>query len=157
MLIRIVLLAVVLLWSGEASAEKILLNQSGGGVKELGGVDDAAKVTQATLLAGEDQTNNVIRVEGQFLYAVDDADLVVKAAPGFVHTFTCWPEDAAATAGSVELRDATAAGGGTVVYREEFAAALYPGKTITLDAIFATGIVIDFTTTADVMCTVTYR
>ena len=157
MLIRLLLAITLFLTSDVLAGSKIDLTQSGGSIVTLGGVDDAAKVTQSTLLAGEDQTNNVIRVEGQFLYAVDDADLVVKATPGFVHTFTCWPEDAAATAGSVELRDATAAGGGTVVYREEFAAALYPGKTITLDAIFATGIVIDFTTTADVMCTVTYR
>ena len=157
MLIRLLLAVALFLTSDVLAGSKIDLTQSGGSIVTLGGVDDAAKVTQSTLLAGEDQTNNVIRVEGQFLYAVDDADLVVQAAPGFVHTFTCWPEDAAATAGSVELRDATAAGGGTVVYREEFAAALYPGKTITLDAIFATGIVIDFTTTADVMCTVTYR
>lgn len=115
------------------------------------------RTTLGTLISGEDQTNNLIKVEQRYSYAVDDADLVVKDTAGFVHTFTCWGEDAAATAGSVELRDSATAGAGTVVYGETFAAAAYTAKTITLDAIFLTGIVIDFTTTADVFCTVTYR
>jgi hypothetical protein len=116
-----------------------------------------ARTTLGTLLAGEDQTNGVMKVEERYSYALDDADLVVKGTPGFVHTFTCWGEDGTAEAGSVTLRDATSAGSGTIVYGETFAAAAYTAKTIILDAIFATGIVIDFTTTTDVFCTVTYR
>jgi len=115
------------------------------------------RVTLGTLLAGEDQTNNVLRVEGQFSYAQDDADLVVKASAGFLHAVICYGEDGTAEAGSVAIRDATAAGAGTVVWQETIAAAAYTSKSIVFDIVMPTGIVIDFTTTADVFCLVSYR
>ena len=114
-------------------------------------------VTLGTLISGEDQTNNVIRTESQFSYCVDDADIVCKSAAGFLHAVTCWPEDAAAIAGRVQIRDATAAGAGTVVWQDEFAAAEHTPSGAVLNVVMATGIVIDFDTTADVFCTVSYR
>jgi hypothetical protein len=119
-------------------------------------INDDGQITQ-TLQAGEDQTNDVQKVEQRFSYCLDDADIVCKATPGFVHSISCWGEDAAATAGRVQLRDATAAGAGTVVWGQEFAAAIASPNSVILDIVMAAGIVIDFDTTADVFCTVSYR
>jgi hypothetical protein len=119
-------------------------------------VNSSGQITQ-TLQAGEDQTNNVQKVEEQFSYCLDDADIVCKATPGFLHTVSCWGEDAAATAGRVQIRDATAAGGGTVVWQQEFAAAIATPVTWVADIVMTTGIVIYWDTTADVFCTVSYR
>lgn len=121
-------------------------------------VNSSGQVT-TTLLAGEDQTNSVMKVEGQFSFAVDDADLVVKNAPGFLHSVWCYAEDAAATAGTVRITNTTAAGGAeaTEVWGDDFAAAAYRPIGAVLDIVMTTGIVIDFTTTADVKCAVSYR
>ena len=121
-------------------------------------VNSSGQVT-TTLGAGEDQTNGVMKVEGQFSFAVDDADLVVKAAPGFLHSVWCYPEDAAATAGTVRITNTTAAGGAetTEVWGDDFAAAAYRPIGAVLDIVMTTGIVIDFTTTADVKCGISYR
>ena len=89
------------------------------------GSADQLGVSLATLLAGEDQTNNVMRTEQQFSFAIDDADLVVKNSPGFLHSVWCYPEDGAATAGTVRITNTTAAGGAetTEVWGADFAAA----------------------------------
>lgn len=84
------------------------------------------------------------------------ADTLVKTGPGVVHTVTC-ASDAAATAGTVAIRDATAAGAGTIIQTIEFVAAFFPPVTITLDVAFKTGLFLDFTTTADVMCSASFR
>lgn len=111
----------------------------------------------ASLLSGEDQTNSVFRVEGQFSYKnIPHADTQVKATPGFVHSVTCG-SDAAATAGTISLLDATAAGGTPVVYTWTFTTNNYPSATVLLDVVMTTGIYMDYTTTADVDCVVAYR
>lgn len=122
-----------------------------------GTLNNGLPVSQSSLQAGEDQTNSVSKVEQQFSYCLDDADIVCKASPGFVHSVSCWGEDAAATAGRVQLRDATAAGAGTVVWGQEFAAAIASPNSVILDIVMTTGIVLDWDTTADVFCTVSYR
>lgn len=124
------------------------------------GTNGAAWVYPAYLTSGEDDVNNVVRVEGQFSYAVDDADIVLADA-GYLHTFQCWPEDATAEAGSVAIRDADSAGTGTIIWQDTIAAAAYvPGDhnpKVPFDYNLTTGLVIDFTTTTDVFCTVSYR
>lgn len=112
-----------------------------------------------TELAGEDSDADVIKVEHQYSVAIDDADLVVKNSAGFLHAVWCYPEDAAATAGSVRITNTTAAGGAetTEVWGDDFAAAAYRPVYAVLDIVMSTGIVIDFTTTADVKCGVSYR
>jgi len=61
-------------------------------------VNSSGQVTQ-TLQAGEDQTNDVQKVGGQFSYSTPKtADYQVKNAAGFVHTVTCVGTDAAAAA-----------------------------------------------------------
>lgn len=119
----------------------------------------AVPVTQSTLTAGEDQTNGVQKTEQRFSVCIDDADIVCNAAPGFLHSVWCYPEDAAATAGTVRVTNTTAAGGAetTEVWGMDFAAAAMLPVHAVLDIEMTTGIVIDFTTTADVKCGVSYR
>jgi hypothetical protein len=90
--------------------------------------------------------------QGSFLYTSTTGDLLIKTGSGVLHTITC-----AGTAGSVDIRDGVAAAGGTVIGSIAFVAAFLPPVTITYDAVFGTGLYLDFTTTADVRCTATYR
>lgn len=118
--------------------------------------DDGQVVT--ALGECEDETNSLCRVEQRFSYCADKtADASCKASAGFVHTISCAGTDAAATAGSVALLDSTSAGAGTTVKTIGFAAAYLQPFTLTIDATFSTGIYLDFTTTADVGCSVSYR
>lgn len=116
--------------------------------------------TTTTLGAGEDQTNSVYKVEHQYSYCIDDIDKICKAAAGFVHSVTCYGTDAAATAGRVRLvDDATVTGtADNEVWGAEIAVALYPPTSSPpLDIVMTRGIHLDFTTTADVKCVVSYR
>lgn len=111
-----------------------------------------------SLLAGEDQTNGVMKTEQQFSYCAGIvADGSCKASAGFLHTVTCAGNDAAATAGSLAIRDSTSAGAGTIIQNVNFAAAYFAPVTMTFDVVFSTGLYLDFTTTADVACSASYR
>jgi hypothetical protein len=118
--------------------------------------NNAAQVTLATTLAGEDTSNDVMKVEQRFAYAHVTADTAVKSAPGFLHTLTFAQTDAAPTAGSIIVYDNTAESG-TIIYSETFTTDVFRGYTVTIDAAFGTGLYIGFTTTADVGVTVSYR
>lgn len=121
------------------------------------GATDQLGVSLATLISGEDQTNSVLRVEGQFSYKpIPHADTQVKATAGFIHTVTC-SSDAAATAGTIDIRDGIAAGGGTLIQTLTYTTNNYPPATLTLDVVTTSGIYMDYTTTADVDCVVSYR
>jgi hypothetical protein len=121
-------------------------------------VNGALKITSATLLSGEDQTNNVLRVEGQFSYSGNKtADVQVKASAGFVHNLVCIGTDAAATAGTIILYDNTAESGTVVLSWAVQAVAYTQPVVFPLDVVMTTGIYLGFTTTADVTCTVSYR
>lgn len=115
---------------------------------------------QVTTTVGscEDQTNGVCRVEVQGLRCNGvTADAACKSAAGFLYSVTCAGTDAAATAGDVTIRDSTSAGAGTVVQTIGIAAAYQNPFTVWINAAFTTGIYLDFTTTADVMCSASYR
>lgn len=116
------------------------------------------KVTLGTLFSGEDQTANVLRVEGQFSYSGNKtADTQVKASAGYVHNLVCIGTDAAATAGTIILYDNTAESGTVVMSWAVQAAAYAQPVVFPLDVVMTTGIYLGFTTTADVTCTVSYR
>lgn len=124
------------------------------------GSTDNLGVALTHLLEGEDETNNVIRTEQQFSVGIDDADLVVKNSAGFLHSVWCYEEDAAPTAGTVRITNTTAAGGAetTEVWGKDITTTVGSGTAFAvLDIVMTTGIVIDFTTTADVKCGVSYR
>lgn len=97
--------------------------------------------------------------EASYTVCIDDADIVCKASAGFLHSVSCFGTDAAATAGRVRITNTTAAGGAetTEVWGAEFAAAIQTPISAILDIAMTTGITIDFTTTADVKCVVSYR
>lgn len=121
-------------------------------------VNGNLKATSATLLAGEDLTNNKMVVEHQYTSTgVKTADALIKTGSGFIHTITISQQDAAPTAGTIQIRDATAAGAGTVLFEWNLTTAVFVPFTVILDVTFGTGLYIDFTTTADVNVVGSYR
>lgn len=138
----------------------LLLASMAGVWAATGGKLGNETVTLATLLAGEDQTNGVMKVEGQYSRCLATADTVCKATvPAFVHAVWCYGVDAAATAGRVRLvDDATVTGtAANEIWGAEFAAAIQPPIGQVIDQVMVRGIEFDFTTTADVTCVVSYR
>lgn len=121
------------------------------------GTDIASSASLGTLLAGEDLTNDVQKVEQRFSYAYcAGADTAVKSGAGFLHTLTFTCIDAAPTAGTIIVYDNTAESG-TIIYSETFTTTPFRGYTVTIDSSFSTGLYIGFTTTADVGVTASYR
>lgn len=123
------------------------------------------KVTQGTTEAGEDVSNDVQKAEERYLTipiggttAMIAADQLYKAGPGYVRGISC-SSDALATAGTITLRDNTAAGAGNILWEQDILAAAYTPGMIREDlhTPFAVGLFLDFTTTADVKCLVRYR
>ena len=123
--------------------------------------------TNATLsdtLAGEDGTNDVLKVEERYLTiptggttAMIAADQLYKSGPGYVRGITCY-SDATATAGTIALLDNTAAGAGNTLWSFDVLAIAYNTPfTVDLQTPFSIGLYLDFTTTADVKCLVRYR
>ena len=96
-------------------------------------------------------------MEQRFTYSGNKtSDALILTGPGFLHAVTC-SSDAAATAGSLDIRDGVAAGGGTVIHTITFVAAYFPPVTMIYNVKVTNGIYLDFTTTADVSCSVSYR
>lgn len=83
------------------------------------------------------------------------ADTLVKTGGGKLHTLSFSCNDAAPTAGTIDVYDNTSATG-TKLYSETFTTTVFRGFTILLDCKFDNGLYVDFTTTADVNCIVTY-
>ena len=105
----------------------------------------------------EDNTANVAKVELRYSTSgVLTADTQVKASAGFVHTVTISQNDAAPTAGTIDIYDNTAASG-TKIFTWTLTTAVFTPFSVTLDVSCATGIYVDFTTTADVAVFVSYR
>ena len=143
---------------------KVQLLQSDKTVTPLGGVGDAAKTTLATTLACERIIEGVCVVEERYSTipiggtdAMVSADQLYKPGSGYVRSITCY-SDATATAGTITLRDNTAAGAGNVLWSFDVLAIAYNTPfTVDLQTPFSVGLYLDFTTTADVKCMVRYR
>ena len=123
--------------------------------------------TDATLsgtLAGEDVSNDVQKIEERYSTipiggtdAMIAADQLYKSGPGYVRSITCY-SDATATAGTIALRDNTAAGAGNILWSFDVLAIAYNTPfTVDLQTPFSVGLYLDFTTTADVKCMVRWR
>ncbi len=127
-------------------------------------VSQAIKVTLATTLAGEDIGNDVLKTEERYLTipiggtdAMVSADQLYKSGPGYVRSITCY-SDATATAGTIALRDNTAAGAGNILWSFDVLAIAYNTPfTVDLQTPFSVGLYLDFTTTADMKCMVRFR
>lgn len=110
----------------------------------------------ATLIAGEDLTNNKLVTEQRYSYGTASADTQIKASAGFIHTVSIGGITGTPTAGLLTIYDNTAESG-TVVYKE-WVFATVNGHTITLNVSCATGIYVGFDATlANVWVTVAYR
>lgn len=107
-------------------------------------------------LAGEDVVNDVMKVEQRYAYSLVAANTAVKSAPGVLHSLTFSCNDAAPTAGTIDVYDNTAASG-TKIFSWTLPATAFPPFSIILDVSFAIGLYVNFTTTADVNVTVSYR
>ena len=106
---------------------------------------DDVPVSQGTQLAGEDLTNDVMKVEERYSYhyiAAPAADEVVKAGAGFVHAVIL---GAWVTGGTVEISDHATDGDGNVKVKLTAGTTDESGfpKTILVDAEFLTGITVD--------------
>jgi len=91
-----------------------------------------------------------------FTHSLVAEDTAVKSGAGVLHSLTFSCDDAAPTAGTIDVYDNTA-GSGTKIYSETFTTTAFRGNTVVLDVAFTTGLYIDFTTTADINVTVAYR
>lgn len=112
--------------------------------------------TLNTKIAGEDLTNDVLKVEQRFSGTMVSADTLVKTGSGFLHTLTFAQIDAAPTAGTIIVYDNTAESG-TILFSSTWTTAVFMPVSVTLDVPFATGLYIGFTTTADIGVTPSYR
>jgi hypothetical protein len=83
------------------------------------------------------------------------ADTIVKIGVGVVHTVVFSCNDAAPTAGTIDIYDGTSASG-TKLFSWTLGTTAFNPTPMLLDAAFATGLFVDFTTTADVNVTVTF-
>lgn len=107
--------------------------------------------------AYEDNTNAVAKVEERFTSSyVLTSDTQVKGAAGFIHTVTISQNDAAPTAGTIDIYDNTSATG-SKLFTWTLTTAVFNPFTVILNASCANGIYVDFTTTADVAVVVSYR
>jgi hypothetical protein len=121
----------------------------------------SGQITQ-TLQAGEDETNTVQKVEGQFSYKICTADCQVKNAPGFVHTVTCATAAGVAVAavGAITIRDALTETTPIVATIGIPGVTAFVPFTLTLDTVMTTGIYFAYdaaVTAGSVSCTISYR
>ena len=107
-------------------------------------------------LAGEDVVNDVMKVEQRYAYSLVAANAAVKSAPGVLHSLTFNCNDAVPTAGTIDVYDNTAASG-TKIFSWTLPATAFTPFSVVLDVSFAIGLYVNFTTTADVNVTVSYR
>ena len=137
-----------------------------GGGPTTGVLDANSNVgtTLATTLAGEDVNADVQKTEERYSTipiggtdAMIAADQLHKSGLGYVRSITCY-SDATATAGTIALRDNTAAGAGNILWSFDVLAVAYNTPfTVDLQTPFSVGLYLDFTTTADVKCMVRFR
>lgn len=119
-------------------------------------VNGNTKVTQSTLIAGEDLTANVIKVEQRFSYlniVAGQATTVVKAGAGFLHSITF---NGPATATNTTNVYDHASGAGTIIATPLATAVVMP-VTVTYDVSFATGLTIITATANGANMTISYR
>lgn len=109
-------------------------------------------INQGTLISGEDQSADVMKVEHQYSITYQAAaadDVVVKAAAGFLHAIILgkW-----VTGGTLEVSDHATTGDANIVIKLTAGATDESGfpKTVLVDGVFAAGITADQTGLTDV-------
>lgn len=120
-------------------------------------VNGNLKVVEQYAPGYEDNTNNKAIVEHRYTSSgVLTADTLVKTGAGLVHTITIAQNDAAPTAGTIDVYDNTSATG-TKIFTWTLTTAVFTPFSVVPDVSVSTGIYVDFTTTADVAVFVSYR
>lgn len=116
-----------------------------------------ARVYHGSTFAGEDVTNDVQKVEQRFAYSVPIvASAAIKSAPGFLHALIFSCNDAAPTAGTIDVYDNISAAGNKIFSWTLGTTAFIPFSVV-LDVSFALGLYVAITTTADVNVSASYR
>ncbi len=125
---------------GVKSIGLVTLNASNAWIGIVSTASINGDVNLQTLIAGEDQTNDVLKVEGQFSYTTHIANTttLVKAAAGLLHLFNVGMPSCP----TILLYDSLTPSG-TILQR--FAAG-YPMGSHPLDVKFTTGLTIDTVT-----------
>lgn len=86
---------------------------------------------------------------------VKKSDTLVRTGPGYLHTVTIAQDDAAPSAGTIDIYDGTDANG-VKIFSWTLTTAVFIPFTVILDVNFSTGLYMDFTTTADVNVMASY-
>ncbi len=106
---------------------------------------------------GADTVADVQKVEHRFVHSgLKVADALIKTGPGFLHALQFSQNDAAPTAGTIDVYDNTSASG-TKLFSWTMTTAVFTPFSVILDVPFAIGLYFDFTTTADVNVSASYR
>ena len=107
--------------------------------------------------AGDDVTIDVKKTEQRFAYSVPIvASAAIKSGPGFLHALIFSCNDAAPTAGTIDVYDNTAASGNKIFSWTLGTTAFMPFSVI-FDVSFSVGLYVAITTTADVNVSASYR
>lgn len=142
---------------GTITGQALVYRNSGGTLQTVQTGGSALPVTQDTLIAGEDLTNNVIKVEQRFSYtrvAAAVGTTVIKASAGFLHTVTL---NGAATATNVTRLIDSASGTSSAIIAVPAATTATVPTTLTYDVNFANGLVIEAITAAGSDMTISWR
>lgn len=137
---------------GSEYADLFAVTLYGSNDTELGTSANPLQQNLATAIAGEDLTNNVLKVEQRFSYiAISTAvTTTVKATSGFLHTITIVA--AGASGNTVTVYDNTAGSGTAII--PTFTPVV---GTLLLDVSFGTGLTIVTAGTTPPILTVSYR
>lgn len=120
-------------------------------------VNGYLKTVEQYAPVAEDNTNGKIVVEQRYTSSgVMTGDTTVKTGAGFVHTVTIADNDAAPTAGTIDIYDNTSASG-TKIFTWTITTTAFVPFSVHLDVSVSNGIFVDFTTTADVAVVISYR
>lgn len=139
------------IWSGDAADSHLPV----GGVYDADGValadgdesllqlDAAGNLLESlgTLIAGEDITNQVMKVEQRFVATRGTADTLVKSGAGFVHRI-CLAGNGTITAGVVTIYDNTAESG-TAIWSGTVPVGCVP-VSIEINTVVANGIYVGY-------------
>jgi hypothetical protein len=92
----------------------------------------------------------------QWLNTMIVADTLVKTGKGTLHSLSISQNDAAPTAGTIDIYDNTSAAG-TKIFSWTLTTAVFIPTNLILDIEFQTGLYVDFTTTEDVNLRLSYN
>lgn len=88
---------------------------------------------------------------------IKTSDALIKTGPGFLQCLIFAQNDAAPTAGTISVNDASSAGTGTALFTWVLTTAVFTPFQICPQIPFSTGLYFDFTTTADLNVSASFK